>query len=133
MNNLNGYEREQINSWVNGVSYEVAFWNAFLTRRKSEDIKNRLQSKEELTLTGCDIQSIVKFDKGEKPLILDVGCALSYATGTKINGRETDFHYIDPLANFYNEILDKKNLSLPRIELGMVEYLTGSVKKIPFR
>ena len=129
MKNLSDYEREQIKAWINGVSYEVAFWSAYLTKEKVEKTKSRLQSNEELTLAGCDVRSIMKVSKDEKPVILDVGCALSYATGTKIDGWDTDFHYIDPLADFYNQILDKKRAPLPRIELGMVEYLTGSVKK----
>ena len=129
MKNENIYAKEQIKSWANGVNYEVAFWNAFLSKKKCKDIQERLQSNEELVLAGCDVNRLIKFDENEKPIILDVGCALGYATGTKIDGRDTDFWYIDPLADFYNQILDKKKLSFPRIKAGMVEYLTGTVKK----
>lgn len=32
--NSNDYEIKQIDSWANGVGYEVAFWNGFLSNKK---------------------------------------------------------------------------------------------------
>lgn len=128
--NYKGYEIKQIESWANGVGYEVAHWNSALSiKKRSESILERIQKNSNIVLEGCNIESLIKFNNNEKPIVLDVGCGMSYKTGTAINGNETDFRYIDPLAEFYNDILDKKNLPFPRISFGMVEYLSSFVEK----
>ena len=53
---------------------------------------------------------------------------LSYATGNyiEINGTKTalDLHYVDPLADVFNDIKKRYHRNLPDIEFGMVEYLS---------
>lgn len=98
-------------------------------KKKRLIIEDKLKNDSELKLYGCDVGTAVKFEDGEKPLILDVGCGMSYATGRRINGKDTDFRYIDPLANYYNGILGKKHLSFPKIDFGMIEYLSSFVGK----
>lgn len=120
--------------WLEGIPYEVAFWNS-LYANKSE--RNRLL---EWSSYGSDI-SLHNFDAvtflteweelhGKTAKVLDVGCGLSYCTGNYAGeGKEIDIHYIDPLSAFYNKILSRHKMDLPQIEFGMLEYLSSSYKK----
>ena len=120
-------KKKQVDSWISGVSYEVAFWNGYLSNRKNaSDIVNRVTEKRELVLSGISLSDI------ENPMdykVLDVGCGMVYANGQYMNGIKADFHYVDPLAEFYNEIATKKKLDLPKIEFGMIEYLSSFYEK----
>lgn len=115
--------KKQVDSWISGVSYEVAFWNGYLSNRKNATaILEKVAMERELNLSGLsflDVQNPVDFK------VLDVGCGMVYANGQNINGIKCDFHYVDPLANFYNEIALKKKLDIPKIEFGMIEYLSS--------
>ncbi len=59
----------------------------------------------------------------ENPVLVDVGCALSYMFSNRIGGKEYNVVYLDPLAPFYNEILNDYSLDYPRINFGMGETL----------
>ena len=74
-------------------------------------------------LDNFDMAAFLSSRQEEKPIILDVGCALSYAFGTKIGGKDLEIDFIDPLAPFYNKILDKHKPELPHIKFGMTESL----------
>lgn len=70
--------------------------------------------------------------------MLDLGCALSYTFGNIVNGKELPTHYVDPLALFYNDILDRYHIDRPRIRFGMAEtlatvYPEGSVTFVHIR
>lgn len=128
MNEKHGYAEKQINSWLEGVSYEVAFWNGFLSnKRNAENVFERISEKRELVLSGINVSE--EFSGKDKPTVLDVGCGMVYANGTQICGKDTDYRYIDPLAQFYNDIAQKKGLNLPKISFGMVEYISGFFNK----
>ena len=81
---------------------------------------------EVITLEGFDANEfLLKYDK---PIVLDVGCGMSYATGDFINRdgekEKLDIHYVDFLAAEFNKILKRHKRDLPEIEFGMMEYLS---------
>lgn len=119
-----GYEigHKQIDQWMGGVSYEVAFWNGYLSvDRNKKAVLERVSSK-----TG--IGQPLGIDEAlltEDFRVLDVGCGMAYHNSPYIDGHRIDLHYVDPLAHFYNEIAESKKLPLPEIEFAMVEYLSA--------
>ena len=54
---------------------------------------------------------------------------LAIAFGNIINGKSTDVTYVDPLAPFYNKILEKYKIDRPLITFGMIESLSASFDK----
>lgn len=113
--------------WLKGVAYEVAFWNNVYRWDK--------------TFNGMigwshygDIIALEEFDANtflqqeESPLVLDVGCGMSYATGNYIGDtkkkKPLDIHYIDPLASYFNIILQRYKRDMPPIEFGSMEHLS---------
>lgn len=110
--------------WVTGIPYEVAFWRSYYSRRKSrEALLSWSQLGKECTLDNFDIVSYISGIDREDPVIVDVGCALCYMFSNLIGGKEYNVRYLDPLAPFYNKILDDYSLGYPRITFGMGETL----------
>ena len=111
--------------WVTGIPYEVAFWRSYYRRRKSrEALMSWSQLGKECELDNFDIASYINGIDREDPVIVDVGCALSYMFSNIIDGKEYNVRYLDPLAPFYNKILDDYSLNYPRIAFGMGEALS---------
>lgn len=77
----------------------------------------------ECSLDMFDIEAYVA-GLDHEPVIADVGCALSYVLGNVIGGVERKIIYMDPLALFYNRILEDYNIDRPRITFGLGEMLT---------
>lgn len=126
--------------WISGIPYEVAFWESYYRNKKRRaDLFSWSGFGHPCRLDCFDIDSFIeKQNITARPVIIDVGSALSYAMGTVINGRDTEIEYVDPLAPFYNRILDRYNISRPYIKFGMVENLSlfynkGSVTFIHIR
>lgn len=110
--------------WVTGIPYEVAFWRSYYRRRKSrEALLSWSQLGKECALDNFDIVSFIKGIDRQDPVIVDVGCALSYMFSNLIDGKVYHVRYVDPLASFYNNILDDYSLDYPRITFGMGETL----------
>lgn len=111
--------------WMSGIPYEVAFWRSYYRNRRSRnDLIRWSQLDEECCLDNFDVGKYISELKIDNPIIVDVGSALSYAFGNLFNGRRYDIVYLDPLANFYNRILDDYSLDYPRITFGMGEVLS---------
>ncbi len=114
---------KQIDSWIEGVSYEIAFWNGWLSNPA-----NRASALARMSSTADIGQPLGDFDPAvlnEDFTVLDVGCGMAYHNAPYIDGKKIDLHYVDPLARFYNEIAEKQGLPLPPIEFAMVEYLSS--------
>ena len=111
--------------WISGIPYEVAFWRSYYRNKKSRSaLMGWSQYGKECVLDDFNISSFIAGLKKEKPVIVDVGCALSYVFSNIIGGKEYEVTYLDPLAPYYNKILDDYSLSYPRITFGMGETLS---------
>ncbi len=118
---------EDFKKWLSGIPYEVAFWRSYYgNKRRRRDLFSWSLYGKPCVLDGFDIDSYIKELDTAHPVILDVGCALSYAFGNIINGKVADITYVDPLASFYNRILDRYKIERPRITFGLIESLTGT-------
>lgn len=123
-----------VQRWLDGIPYEIAFWRSYYgNRRRRADLFGWSDYGKECVLENFDLAAFMD-EVGNKqserePLILDVGCALSYVTGTMLNGRKLNIRYIDPLAPFYNRILDNYAIERPKITYGLAEALPALFRK----
>lgn len=121
-----------LNKWTQGISYEIAFWNnVYRWKHTFDGMMSWSHYGREICLEGFDANRFLA--AREKPVVLDVGCGMSYATGNHVNKHDgltpLDIHYVDPLADYFNEILRRHNRQLPAIEFGMMEYLSSFYPK----
>lgn len=126
MNKTAKQVKESTKRWLKGIPYEVAFWRSYYgnRRRRAELFSWSLYDKE-CELDDFDVAAYIRSIDGQ-PVILDVGCALSYAFGNRFGNTPYPVLYVDPLAPFYNRILDRYDIDRPRIRFGMVENLTSN-------
>ena len=123
-------QAEAFRQWVEGIPYEVAFWNnLYRWDNTFEGVLNWSKRGKPLELEGMDAQQFLStFDA---PIVLDVGCGLTYAKGDQLitseGNRQLDVRYIDPLAAYYNEIIRRHHREMPAIQFGMMEYLSAVV------
>lgn len=112
-----------LTTWLHAIPYEVAYWQAALRNKKSRaSMMSWSLYNSPLQLEGWDVQKWLA--TREKPTILDVGCGLSYATGNLTSDNQPlDIHYVDALAPYYNKLVEQFIPDMPRIELGMMDYL----------
>ncbi len=118
--------------WLVGIPYEVAFWEATYRNKKELD-KLFVFSHygKALTLDGFDAAAfLLSQPKPEQAKILDIGSGMTYLPGEYIvdakgNTVSLDIHYVDPLANYYNRIAEKHRPDVPKVEFGMMEYLSA--------
>lgn len=122
--NMTNNEQQAFLRWLKGIPYEIKFWKSYYSHPKSlarlfswSDYGNKCR------LDGFDIQGFMS-QSGPSPLMLDVGCALSYVLGTEFDNPGAELHLVDPLARFYNRILDRSNVSRKRLCEGMIELLS---------
>lgn len=131
-------ERESFKKWLKGIPYEVSFWNSYYGHKPSlRDLDSWGDYGKECNLENFDIKSFAA-TCGPKPLFIDLGCALSYTFGTHLDGYDVTIDRVDPLAAFYNRILERHAPERPRIKFGMLEcasafYDRGSVDLIQVR
>lgn len=115
--------------WMKGILYEVAFWNATYKRKASREwILNDAKLNHEIELHNFDAAAFLRERMlvEENPLVLDIGCGMTYFTGNLLGGKPINMQFVDPLAHFYNDILEKyKVTKAPRITFGMMEYLSA--------
>lgn len=111
--------------WLSGIPYEVAFWRSYYRSKGSRKaLLSWSQYGKECKLDNFDVASFIGGLERENPVIADVGCALSYVFSDVIGGKRYQVTYLDPLAPYYNKILDDYSLRYPRITFGMGETLT---------
>ena len=124
--------------WLKGIPYEIKFWQSYYTHPKSlAALYSWSDYGRECRLDNFDVQGFLS-QSGDHPLMIDVGCALSYVLGTKFDNPGTELHFIDPLARFYNRILDRTHNDHQRLRPGMIELLStvyepGSVDLVHVR
>ncbi len=121
--------RDSIARWMDGIPYEVAFWNnTYRWTASFNRLKRWSHYGSPIQLEGFDAQAFLASKTGN-PKVLDVGCGMSYATGNYLlaDGKPhpLDIHYVDPLADSFNRILARHHREMPRIEFGMIEFLSA--------
>lgn len=116
-----------IRRWLTGIPYEVAFWRSYYAdRKRRRELMEWSQYDRECTLDDFDIAAFIAACPNPEPVIVDLGCAMSYAFGNIIGGIPRRVLYIDPLAPFYNRILSRYHIERPAITFGMAEYLSAT-------
>lgn len=118
-------ETGNFEKWLKGIPYEIAFWKSYYRNKKRrKDLFRWSKFNKSCELDNFNIHSYISSLDTKDPKIMDVGCALSYMFGNIINGESREVIYLDPLANFYNKILDKYKIDRPRIKFGTFETLS---------
>lgn len=120
--------KDTFNQWIKGISYEIAFWNnVYRWKHTFQGMMQWSHYGKEIQLEGFNANNYLSAK--DTPLVLDVGCGMSYATGNYIRKESRlaplNIHYVDPLAPYFNQILRRHHKDLPEIECGMVEYLSS--------
>lgn len=116
--------------WLGGIPYEVSFWESYYDNKKRrKELFEWSCYDKPFDLENFDIHKYIHNLNIDNPQVIDVGCSLSYVLGNIIDGKMRSILYVDPLASFYNQILDRQKLSLPRIVFGMIETLSLSFMK----
>lgn len=110
-------------NWVDGIPYEVAFWEGvYFNTKRIKGISTWSKYNKEIELPNFDVKSFLS--NIENPIIVDAGSGMSYYHGDKLNGKQLNVIYVDPLAPFFNKIIDKNKVQTPKITFGFVEYLS---------
>lgn len=117
------------NQWLLGIPYELAFWNnVFRWTATFNGMMRWSKLGRHIQLEGMDVSSFLR--NYENPVVLDIGCGLSFANGDILSSTEGDkkleVHYIDPLADYYNAIKRRHKRNLPDIEFGMMEHISST-------
>lgn len=112
--------------WLEGIPYEVAFWRSYYgSAKRRSDLLGWSQYGKPCQTDCFDIQQYIH-TLDHAPTVLDLGCALSYAMGNVFGSRtDVKMEYVDPLASFYNRILEAHHIDRPRITFGMIEGIAG--------
>lgn len=112
-------------NWIDGIPYELTFWEySFRYKKRLQSLLTWSKLNSTLCLQGWDAMGFLSSLSRPNPIVLDVGCGMSYATGNlDFQMRPLNIHYVDALANDFNSIKNKYQPSLPNIEFGMMEYI----------
>lgn len=113
--------------WISGIPYEIAFWNNVYRWNKTfKGMMGWSHFGSVINLEAFDANTFLK--QKNKPIVLDIGCGMSYATGNMIKTHDKsmslDVRYVDPLAPYFNKILKRQKRNLPKIDFGVMEYLS---------
>ncbi len=115
--------------WLKGIPYEIAFWKSYYGHADSlRDLDSWSEYGKECHLDNFDIKKFVE-SCPSIPRFVDLGCALSYTFGTKLDGIDIEIDRVDPLASFYNQILQKYAPNRPKIKYGMIECISACYEK----
>lgn len=119
-------EKTELKTWISGIPYELAFWNnIYRWDCAFEGLRNWSRLGQTIQLEGFD--AVTFLAQFPHPIVLDVGCGISFAKGDQLpvpGGMQSlEVHYIDPLASYYNKIIQRYHREMPVVEFGMMEHL----------
>jgi hypothetical protein len=110
-------------NWLTGIPYEIAYWESVYSNKKRLDSLFKWSKyNKEIELANFDVKQFL--NNKLNPTVVDAGCGMSFSNGDKLDGKQLNVYYIDPLALFFNKIIDKRKLDLPKITFGFIEYLS---------
>lgn len=113
-------------NWVKGIPYEIAFWKGvYSSKKRLVSLFKWSRYNKEIELTNFDVNAFLS--QKDNPTVVDAGCGMSFSNGDKLNGKQLNVYYIDPLAPFFNKIIEKKKHDLPKITFGFIEFLSTFV------
>lgn len=106
---------------------EIQHWKSLLTNPDNRDwINKNLDPSKELIET---IKKYIFQQNQHKLKILDVGSGPISVLGNRLNGLEIDLTCVDPLADYYREILDSIKVSLP---YSLIKSCGENIKEVFF-
>lgn len=116
---------KSLQSWRAGIDSEIGFWSRWFETRGlewPEDYRVRTSPQP----LAPWLANMLPPANSEPVHVLDVGAGPITKTGHFIVGRDIVFTAIDPLANFYNEIIDSSGVVPPlRTQHGFAEDLSA--------
>jgi len=113
-------------NWIKGIPYEIAFWEGVYSNKKRiKSLFNWSRYNKEIELTNFNVKQFLTYKLN--PIVVDAGCGMSFSNGNKLDSKQLNVSYIDPLAPFFNKIIEKRKLDLPKITFGFIEYLSAFV------
>ena len=102
---------KQLQSWRNGIEYEVRFWDKWMATKGlqwPDDFESRLRSDRVFD------PSILRQGTALEGLkVLDVGSGPISSLGFMVVGHPIDLTACDPLAPFYSELAAKHGIAFP--------------------
>ena len=121
-------KKNETSNWLNGIPYEVAFWNnVYRWNHTFQGMMGWSHYGSTIQLECFDANAFLL--TRPDPMVLDVGCGMSYSTGNLLlkDGMQNplNIRYVDPLAPYFNRILNRHKRNLPPITFGMAEYLSS--------
>ena len=117
--------------WLLGIPYEVAFWESeYANKKEFASLMRFSHLGQPIHLDGFDVRAFLENQKTpSEAKILDVGCGMTFYPGDRVVINEEvcpiNIHYVDPLAHYYNKIAFDHHVSVPKVEFGMMEYLSA--------
>ena len=123
-------ELDRLKERILGIAYEEAFWRSqFKVKSARKGLYAWSRYGREISLKNFDIISFLdEWEQmhGTRPIVLDVGAGASFCTGNLSHGKEIDIHYIDPLAAYYNKVIQRtRPRHFPLVEFGAIEQLSA--------
>lgn len=97
-------------SWNNKLPTELAFWEKWVATKGlgwPEDFRKRTDPAAEIE------PAVARFVVSKNDRLLDVGAGPLTFIGTRWNGYKMDVTAVDPLADAYNELLDRYGITAP--------------------
>ena len=119
----------EIRTWKENSSSEISFWKKWVESsgdKWPKDFENRVNPNNPLPILLEQVLKKNGAPKGSRVKILDVGSGPISFIGTNSDHYNVDLTAVDPLADKYNDILDKHNITVQvRPQKAYVETLNN--------
>jgi len=111
--------------WRSGIDYEIGFWTKWFATRGLEWSEDYIKRMSPQPLAPW-LVSLLPLQMDRIAHVLDVGAGPVTKTGQFVEGREIVFAAVDPLAPFYDQIIDQQSVKPPtRTQIGFAEDLSA--------
>jgi len=115
---------EQWNAWRTGISYELAYWSRWLALRGGEFAQDFANRTDPTSPVDVYLEQVIERLKQPTVGLLDVGAGPLCCLGKVSRHSELRITAVDPLADFYDDLLGENQLvPLVRTQFGVGEDL----------
>ena len=115
---------EQWHAWRAGISYEVAYWSRWIAQRGGPDATDFKRRTDPATQVDHFLEDLLARLKMPVVRLLDVGAGPICCLGKVAQHARLDIVAVDPLADFYDDLLSGAGLEpLVRTQFGLGEDL----------